>query len=33
MRDADTTLAIIGERGKRGLPLERAYRVVKNIES
>src|SRR3954449_9479721 len=30
MRDADTTLAIIGERGKRGLPLERVYRRLFN---
>jgi len=30
MRDADTTLAIIGERGKRGLPLERLYRRLFN---
>jgi len=28
MRDAETILAIIRERGKRGLPLERAYRLL-----
>jgi group II intron reverse transcriptase/maturase len=30
MRDAETTLAIIRERGKRGLPLERVYRQLFN---
>ncbi len=30
MRDAETTLAIIAERGKRGLPLERVYRRLFN---
>jgi group II intron reverse transcriptase/maturase len=30
MRDAETVLAIIGERGKRGQPLERVYRLVYN---
>jgi group II intron reverse transcriptase/maturase len=30
MRDAETTLAIIGERGARGLPLERVYRRLFN---
>jgi group II intron reverse transcriptase/maturase len=30
MRNAETILAIIRERGKRGLPLERAYRLLFN---
>lgn len=30
MRDAETTLTIIGERGKKGLPLERVYRLLFN---
>jgi group II intron reverse transcriptase/maturase len=30
MRDAETTLAIIAERGRRGLPLERVYRRLFN---
>jgi retron-type reverse transcriptase len=32
MRDAETTLAIIGERGARGLPLERVYRRLFNLD-
>jgi len=32
MRDAETTLAIIGDRGKRGLPLENVYRRLFNKE-
>jgi retron-type reverse transcriptase len=28
MQNADTLLAIISERGKRGLPLERVYRML-----
>ena len=30
MRDAETTLAIIRERGAKGLPLERVYRQLFN---
>jgi hypothetical protein len=30
MRDAETTLAIVRERGKKGLPLERVYRRLFN---
>lgn len=30
MRDAETVLAIIRDRGKRGLPLERIYRLLYN---
>ena len=30
MRDADTVLGIIRERGRRGLPLERVYRLLFN---
>lgn len=30
MHDAETTLAIIGNRGKRGLPLEDVYRRLYN---
>src|SRR4051794_19541640 len=30
MRDTETVLAIIRERGKRGLPLERIYRLLYN---
>jgi retron-type reverse transcriptase len=30
MRDAETTLAIIGERGGKGLPLDRIYRQLWN---
>ena len=32
MRDAETVLTIIRERGKRGLPLERVYRLLYNPE-
>ena len=32
MRNADTVLAIIRERGKKGLPLERVYRLLYNPE-
>jgi hypothetical protein len=32
MRDAKTVLTIIRERGKRGLPLERVYRLLYNPE-
>ncbi|MBV9603219.1 MAG: hypothetical protein JOZ87_41140, partial [Chloroflexi bacterium] len=32
MRDAETILAVIRERGKRGLPLERIYRLLFNRE-
>ncbi len=30
MRDADTILGLIRERGKRGLPLEKVYRLLFN---
>jgi len=30
MRDAETILGLIRERGKRGLPLERVYRLLFN---
>ena len=30
MRDAETVLSIIHERGKRGLPLENIYRLLYN---
>lgn len=30
MRDADTILGLIRERGKRGLPLQRIYRLLFN---
>ncbi len=30
MRDAETVLTIIRERGKRGLPLEEVYRMLYN---
>ena len=30
MRDADTVLGIIRERGRRGLPLQRVYRLLFN---
>ena len=32
MRNAETILAIIRERGRRGLPLERVYRQLFNPE-
>ena len=32
MQDARTVLAIIQERGKKGLPLERVYRLLFNRE-
>jgi hypothetical protein len=32
MRNADTVLSIIRERGKKGLPLERVYRLLYNKE-
>jgi retron-type reverse transcriptase len=32
MRDAEITLAIINERGKKGLPIEGAYRRLYNLE-
>jgi retron-type reverse transcriptase len=32
MRTADTILGVIRERGKRGLPLERVYRLLFNPE-
>src|SRR5213078_3779730 len=32
MRDADTILGLIRERGKRGLPLEKVYRLLFNKE-
>jgi hypothetical protein len=30
MRRAETILSIIGERGKRGLPIEKVYRLLFN---
>jgi hypothetical protein len=30
MRNAETVLAIVGERGERGLPLEDVYRMLYN---
>jgi hypothetical protein len=30
MRDADTTLGLIRERGKKSLPLEKVYRLLFN---
>ena len=32
MREAETVLRLIQERGKKGLPLERAYRLLFNQE-
>ena len=32
MRSADTVLGLIRERGKRGLPLERVYKLLFNPE-
>jgi retron-type reverse transcriptase len=32
MREADTILGLIQERGKKGLPLERVYRLLFNRE-
>jgi hypothetical protein len=32
MRNAETTLAIIEDRGKRGLPLEDVYRLLYNSD-
>jgi hypothetical protein len=32
MRTAETVLAVIRERGKQGLPLERVYRLLFNQE-
>jgi hypothetical protein len=30
MRDAETVLGVVRERGRRGLPLERIYRLLFN---
>jgi hypothetical protein len=32
MRNAQTILGLIGERGRKGLPLERVYRLLFNRE-